>query len=1159
MVGTSPCPGREDWQRFLLGQLAEGETATLEQHLSGCGNCLGTVQALRPRDAFVETVRVGGKAGGAPTDEADPALIERLCRMGGQSRGEETPSGEGAADTPPPPRPGSPAREETGEPYDFLAPPRGPGEVGRLGHYRVVNVLGAGGMGVVFQAEDEQLRRLVALKVMRPTQAGGAAARQRFLREARAMAAVKHDHVVTIHHVGEDRDVPFLAMELLEGETLEERLRRQGRLPVLEVVRVGREAAEGLAAAHAHGLIHRDVKPSNIWLERAAGRAPELQSGGLPRVKLLDFGLARPVGGDVNLTGSGIIVGTPAYMAPEQARGAEVDARCDLFGVGCVLYRMATGVVPFQRPDTLATLLALANDSPRPLRALNAEAPAALERVVTRLLAKRPEERYASAREAAAALQAIEADLGRPAQPVVRRRRFIFAILLLALLGPLAYLFGPTVVRVATNKGELVIESDDRDVTVTVTPAGQGQKETVTIAARGQRSLTLTAGDYELEVQEADGLHFTTAKPVTLTRGGREVVRVALVLAQARTPARAEAQPAAEAARVEATLGDGRLRHWNWVNAVTVGPDGRWLASASSDATAGVWDAVTGDARYTLVGHSGEVLCVAFHPGRKLLATGGLDGTVRLWDAATGRAARTLTAGGGVHTVAFSPDGGMVAAMTPKALRLWDTGTGEERHTITLDTEQMERVTDGFAFRPGGTVLAFRAGNGVKVWDFAAGKERQTFHGPGKPVSCVAYAPDGKTLAVGTTQPEAVVLLLDAETGQERQRFTGGEPKEDVKALAFGRDGQALAAAFLGRVRQWDLAIGTEGPTLMEDKPNSFTDVVFSQDGRTVFGGSTDPLVRAWDAVTGKERPVPEGAAGFRSGMALSPDGDTVACASYDHTVKLFDLTTKEVCRTFQGHTGPLYAVAYSPDGKRLASTGADNTVRVWDLITGKECFYRNPVGDRLAFSPDGRALASFWWGRERPCRLRDALTGEEGPPLEAVRGDGSARGAFSPDGATVAAGFRDHPVVFWDVATGKKKGQLEPQPGEAPPHVYAVAYGPDGKTMAVSDRAPDGACRTRLWDLTTGRPLRVLLGCDSLVSAVAFSRDGRTLATAGYSDGSVRLWDPASGRPLRTFVVGPPLGHVGDLAFSPDGRQLLTLNGNRTVFVLRLISPPGP
>jgi serine/threonine protein kinase len=552
MVGVSACPGRDAWQRFLLGLLAEAETATLERHLSGCGRCLGTVQALRPRDGFVDTVRAGGKAGGAPTDEADPALMERLCRLCGETHGGETPS---AANTPPPPRPGSPDREETAEPYDFLAPPRGPGEIGRLGHYRVLKVLGAGGMGVVFQAEDEQLRRLVALKVMRPALAAKATARERFLREVRAVAAVKHDHVVTIHQVGEDRDVPFLAMELVEGETLEERLRRQGRLPLAEVLRIGREAAEGLAAAHGRGLIHRDVKPSNIWLEgpphprplspeagaRGENLPPSPPLGGEGsgvrggRVKLLDFGLARPVGGDVNLTGSGIIVGTPAYMAPEQARGAEVDARCDLFGLGCVLYRLATGAGPFQGADTLATLLALANDTPRPLRALNPEAPAALERVVTRLLAKRPEERYASAREAAAALQAVEADLGRPTRPVARRRRFILAILvLLALLGPLAYLFGPTVVRVATNKGELVIESDDRDVTVTVTPAGQGQKETVTIAARGQRSLTLTAGDYELEVQQAGGLHFTTTKPVTLTRGGREVVRVALVLAQAR-------------------------------------------------------------------------------------------------------------------------------------------------------------------------------------------------------------------------------------------------------------------------------------------------------------------------------------------------------------------------------------------------------------------------------------------------------------------------------------------------------------------------------------------------------------------------------------------------------------------------------------------------
>jgi serine/threonine protein kinase len=223
---------------------------------------------------------------------------------------------------------GRQATEETRDVFAFLTPPQAADEIGRLGSYRILKVLGSGGMGVVFLAEDAQLKRSVALKIMRPGLAANDAARQRFLREARAMAAFKHDHIVTIYQVDEDRGVPFLAMEYLEGETLHERLKRETVLPLLEALRLGGEIADGLAAAHARGLIHRDIKPANIWLEFSRdpqGSANALACGSrlneTGRVKILDFGLARPAqGDDAHLTQSGVILGTPAFMSPEQAR-----------------------------------------------------------------------------------------------------------------------------------------------------------------------------------------------------------------------------------------------------------------------------------------------------------------------------------------------------------------------------------------------------------------------------------------------------------------------------------------------------------------------------------------------------------------------------------------------------------------------------------------------------------------------------------------------------------------------------------------------------------------------------------------------------------------------------------------------------------------------
>jgi urea transport system substrate-binding protein len=292
----------------------------------------------------------------------------------------------------------------------FLNPPLGDGELGWLAHYRVLRVLGAGGMGMVLEAEDTQLQRRVALKVIRPEMSGDASLRQRFLREARAMAAIQNDHLVTIYQVGQDRDTPFLSMQYLQGETLQSHIQRHTRLPLADVLRIGIEIAEGLDAAHGHGLIHRDIKPANIFLvSDPADHAPRTTHHA-PNVKLLDFGLAVPVGTDGQLTGPGRILGTPLYMAPEQVRGEAVDHRCDLFSLGAVLYEMAAGVSPFQASDPVAIYIAVATEEPRALAEHDPSLPAAFTELVHRLLSKAPADRPASARAVAAALQAIKSE-----------------------------------------------------------------------------------------------------------------------------------------------------------------------------------------------------------------------------------------------------------------------------------------------------------------------------------------------------------------------------------------------------------------------------------------------------------------------------------------------------------------------------------------------------------------------------------------------------------------------------------------------------------------------------------------------------------------------------------------------------------------------------
>ena len=302
---------------------------------------------------------------------------------------------------------------------DFLSSPRAAGELGWLAHYRVLRLLGEGGMGMVFLAEDSLLSRPVALKVIRPEIGDTPGIAQRFMREARTTAAIKHDHIVTIYQVGQENGIPFLAMEYLKGMSLDEWLDR-GRRPSVEVVlRIGREIAAGLSAAHRQNLIHRDIKPANIWLEAPAGR-----------VKILDFGMARSEREDVEITGTGAVMGTPAYMAPEQARGEPAGVSSDLFSLGCVLYRLCAWRLPFEGESVTAVLTSLATETPPAPRDLNDRIPVGLSVLIMRLLHKMPEARPVSAdavdrellnieRELLAERQNVESPAAVPAMDVV--------------------------------------------------------------------------------------------------------------------------------------------------------------------------------------------------------------------------------------------------------------------------------------------------------------------------------------------------------------------------------------------------------------------------------------------------------------------------------------------------------------------------------------------------------------------------------------------------------------------------------------------------------------------------------------------------------------------------------------------------------------------
>lgn len=414
----------------------------------------------------------------------------------------------------------------------FLQPSTTPGSLGRLGHYEVRQVVGRGGCGIVLKAFDEKLERIVAIKVMAPELAATSPARKRFLREARATAAIRHENVANIYAV-EEQPLPFLVMEFIDGETLQQRLDRNGPIDVREVLRIGRQIANGLAAAHDMGLIHRDIKPGNILLEK-----------GTDRLKITDFGLARSAD-DASMTQSGAIVGTPLYMSPEQAQAQNIDHRSDLFSLGSVLYVMCSGRPPFRAATSLAVLRRVVEEQPRPIQGIIPEVPEWLVAIIARLHAKDPAERFASAKETSDLMARYLSELdqrGRvespgefPPQPDAapaprkrarRSRRWVAVAaaigvvlsgLSLAEAGGVTNLRG-TIIRLFLPDGTLIVDVDDPGVSVTV------EGEDIVITGAGVKEIRLRPGPYTV-LASKDG-KVVRQELITVTTNGRQVVRI---------------------------------------------------------------------------------------------------------------------------------------------------------------------------------------------------------------------------------------------------------------------------------------------------------------------------------------------------------------------------------------------------------------------------------------------------------------------------------------------------------------------------------------------------------------------------------------------------------------------------------------------------------
>ena len=724
------CPPPEELRQLLDGTLSGDRQAACTTHMDSCTCCQAKLESIATDGTNLSSLVQSLHESEPSTNSAYWPALKSL---------------DAAVEVTVVPRPTPPVRTREVS-LSFLQPASDAAYLGRLAHFDVMRVLGRGGMGIVLEAFDSRLQRNVALKVLDPELANDEISRQRFCREARAAASITHENVVAVYQVERsgDEGLPYLVMQLIAGESLEQRLTREKKLPIREIVRIALQSAHGLEAAYAQGLIHRDIKPGNILLESTHDR-----------VKLTDFGLARGTE-DVKLTHTGFVSGTPLYMAPEQAMGEEPDHRSDLFSLGAVLYEMCAGEPPFSGNSALAILKQISDKKHRPLRELNPEVPEWLAETIDLLLAKKPAERMQSATHLAelldfhwALMKTSSEDVPtvcrvEAAKRAIRNRRIAIGIgasfLVLGLFGGIflttraaatraIQTTAPPIAVLSANSGTVWSVGFSRDSNTVAMGVEDGTVRLWDLASQNVKS---TFSAHRGIVWSAQ---YSNNGELLATSGDDGFIK--LWKTSQSEPYRTYKHPNAvrgmtfahDDKTIYAGDREGGLRSWSLdsdkplvetqqpgvVYSVAISPDDATLATAGSDKVVRLWNAKSLTQKLPLEGHSGPVNGLSFNHDGRHLASVGWDKTIRIWDTGSGNLVKSWQGhDGDIWVVKYSPDGSQLATGGHDGrLKLWNAETGKLLATYLGHEVAIHTVS----FNQDGTLLASGGRDGaVRIW-----------------------------------------------------------------------------------------------------------------------------------------------------------------------------------------------------------------------------------------------------------------------------------------------------------------------------------------------------------------------------------------------------------------------------------------------------------
>jgi len=1044
----------------------------------------------------------------------------------------------------------SPAGDEATATAGFPAGPLREGPGTTIGRYKLLQLIGEGGFGSVFMAEQARpVHRKVALKIIKlgmDTRAIIA----RFEAERQALAMMDHPHIARVLDAGAtETGRPYFVMELVKGHPITAYC-DANHLSVPERLDLFTQVCRAVQHAHQRGIIHRDIKPGNVLVSTQDGRA---------FAKVIDFGIAKALADRLTektlFTEYHQFIGTPAYMSPEQAAGAlDIDTRTDVYSLGALLYELLTGSAPFDarelrsaaqeemrrvireveppKPSTrlsqsMQTLSSVAVNRRTDPKRLGGLVRGELDWIAMKALEKDRARRYESANELAADISCHIA--GEPviaAPPTAFYRMHKLAGRHKAALAMAAAIFVVLVAGALVSTWQAIRAS--RALTVAVSERTQADSA----RAQAVRAQASEAEQTRLAKRQlADGL---VSQGDALRLSGRKLkARERLLQSRSLYQELGLGIMPADMGLFNLAIENPSALMTYSVNPLSVtwsvafSPDGRTALSGSLDGTLKLWDLATGKELRKFAGHASGVIGLAISPDGRTAVSGGYDRALNRWDLATGKelGAFTVQSSSMLH-IAFSPDcqTALIGGNGP-TLKLFDVATGAELRSFSGHFGGVESLAFSLDGRsalcgndsPVGTLT---------LWDIATGKELRTFSGHSHLVISVAFSPDSRTALSGSR--DKTLKLWDIATGEEIRTFSGHT--DAVESVAFSPDGRtALSSSDDDTLKLWDIATGMEIRTF-SGHSGFVHSAVFSPDGRSALSGSNDKTLKLWDVSAGKEVRMLLGQSGSVQSVAISPDGRMALSGNQDKTVTLWDIATGRKLRTFSGHADRVQCVALSPDGRAALSGSSDKTLKLWDISTGKVLRTFSGHADAVhgvAIAPDGRTALSG--SDDGTLRLWEIATGTE---IRSFSGhaDFVTSVAFSPDGRTALSGSYDATMKLWDVSTGK---ELHTFSGHGT-IVKSVAFSSDGHTaLSGSDD------RTlKLWDIATGKELCTFSGHEGFVQSVVFSRDGRT-AFSGSQDGTLKLWDIASGEAIRTFSGNA--GNLLSVALAPDGGSALS------------------